>query len=80
MIFLTCSVGHLAHVIHAHFAPIPYLLILIDTITAAVAISYWALRRNYGVIMGDIAHLYDVRRRLADTTQLNQAILEAVAV
>ncbi|HUR85326.1 MAG TPA: PAS domain S-box protein [Solirubrobacteraceae bacterium] len=74
-IFFSCGLGHLLHVDHL-LAPslglaeaeqtragIDWHLALWDAVTAAVAYTYWGLRKSYGVLLQGPAMFDDLERR-----------------
>lgn len=87
MIFLTCAAGHAGHMTHVlDPATRPYSvviydwhLLLIDSVTATIAIRYWLLRSRFPALVRGAAVFEDLAARRAEALDINDKIVQELA-
>ncbi|MFA9430469.1 hypothetical protein [Egicoccus sp. AB-alg2] len=88
LIFLTCSAGHLGHLVQlvsspghmsagGHVYPVP--LLLADGATAVIAIRYWLLRGRFPALVRGAAVFEDLATRRTEALMIHDEVVQQLA-
>ena len=92
LIFFSCAVGHGGHALHllgpvvgygeAHGelarGAIDWHLAVWDSLTAAIGVWYWTLRRSYGRLLDGAKLFEDLRERQREAAEVNDAVVQGI--
>lgn len=84
MIFLTCAAGHAGHVSHlvdpatqeASLAVYDIHLVLIDGVTAVIAVRYWLLRGRFPALVRGAAVFEDLNARREEALDVHDRVVQ----
>jgi signal transduction histidine kinase len=87
LIFLSCAAGHAGHVSHlldpgsreASLAVYDSHLIVIDAVTAGIAIRYWLLRNRFPALVRGAAVFEDLSARRREALDLHDQVVQQLA-
>lgn len=87
MIFLSCAAGHAGHALHlldpatraASLEVYDIHLIVIDAVTAVIAIRYWLLRGRFPALVRGAAVFEDLTTRRREALDLHDQVVQQLA-
>jgi hypothetical protein len=87
LIFATCAAGHLGHLTHvvdpatrpASVQIYDWHLVVIDAVTAVIAIRYWLLRGRFPALVRGAAIFEDLAERRGQALDINDHVVQQLA-
>jgi hypothetical protein len=87
LIFLTCAAGHAGHMQHvldpvtrpASVVIYDWHLLMIDSVTAVIAIRYWLLRSRFPALVRGAAVFEDLTTRRSEALEIHDQVVQELA-